>query len=142
MHRALQFPERQGSSDAASYLRRLCLAIARARLERRNIGLVLSECPLRLSSEQCWLLGMIVNELITNAARHAFGERGGEIRVEIIANDGVVECRISDDGSAKTHIRPGRGLSIVGALVAALGGKIAHQFGSQGSSSVLSFPLL
>jgi two-component sensor histidine kinase len=141
VHRALQFPEREGPCDAAACLRRLCRAICRARLERRNVVLVLSECPLQLPSEQCWLLGVIVNELVTNAARHAFNGRDGEIRVELSANDRLAECRVSDNGSAAAAIVPGRGLSIVGALAAALGGTIAHRFGPQGSSSVLSIPL-
>src|ERR1700693_3190667 len=75
--RALRMPEQATSINAASYLRQLCLAISRSKLDFKNIKLVLVERPLVINSERCWRLGMIVSELIANAARHAFPERGG-----------------------------------------------------------------
>jgi two-component sensor histidine kinase len=47
----------------------------------RGIELVLVERPFKMSSERCWRLGLILSELITNSARHAFAESGGMIRV-------------------------------------------------------------
>jgi hypothetical protein len=35
------------------------------KLQSRNIELVLVERPFQISSERCWLMGMIVSELIT-----------------------------------------------------------------------------
>ena len=76
-HRALQMPIQDTLIDASGYLRELCLLISRSKLEPRKIMLVLAAEPLRLDSDRCWRLGMIVPELINNAARHAFarGER-------------------------------------------------------------------
>jgi two-component sensor histidine kinase len=140
VHRALQMPERSGDTDASAYLRRLCLAISQSKLDGRNVKLVLADSPLRLRAEQCWLLGMIVNELITNAVRHAFDEAGGEVRVEVVTSGQMVECRISDNGTAREDMRPGRGLGIVRELSKALAGGIAHRFGRHGSVAVLTFP--
>ena len=72
VHRFLQMPDHDTPVDTAAYLRQLCLAISRSRLDAREISLVLSAQPLRLQAERCWRLGMIVHELISNAARHAF----------------------------------------------------------------------
>lgn len=117
VHRALQMPEQPRETDASAYLRRLCLAISQSKLDGTNVRLVLVDSPLHLRAEQCWLLGMIVNELITNAVRHAFGEAGGELRVEIVASEQMVECRISDNGTARGEIRPGHGLRICAGAV-------------------------
>src|SRR6516225_4654536 len=70
-HHALQIPEHGIRTDAAAYLRKLCLSIRRSKLNHMKIDLVLAACRLWLPSDRCWLLGMIVYELITNAARHA-----------------------------------------------------------------------
>ena len=83
LHRALQMPERDTQIDAAAYLEDLCLSISRSKLDGMKIALVLTASPLWLPSERCWRLGMMVYELVTNAARHAFGNGKGEIRVEL-----------------------------------------------------------
>ena len=66
-----------------------------------------------MPGEQCWRLGMVVSELITNASRHAFGDGGGAIRIELLNHGASVECRVADNGSASTIVRPGRGLKII-----------------------------
>ena len=85
---------------------------------------------------------LIVSELITNAARHAFnGRQGGLIKVELLPSAAFLNCRISDNGSSDAQILPGRGLRIVDGLVKNLGGRIDHRFGSQGAMSVLIIPI-
>jgi two-component sensor histidine kinase len=84
VHHALQMPEHGIRTDVAAYLRKLCLSIRRSKLNQRKIDLVLAARRLWLPSDRCWLLGMIVYELITNAARHAFAGGHGLIRVELL----------------------------------------------------------
>ena len=74
---------------------------------------------------------MILLELITTAERHAFRNAGGctrELR------------RVTDDGTNEGNVCPGRGLTIVEALVRSLGGTLDQHFGPQGATSVLIFP--
>ena len=80
VHHALQMPEDVSCIDAAAYLRQLCWAISRSKLERNGIELRFVERTFRMNSERCWRLGLIVSELITNAERHAFRNGGGSIR--------------------------------------------------------------
>jgi len=94
----------------------------------------------RLQAERCWRLGMIVHELISNAARHAFGNRGGAIRVAVWQDGAFVKCSVQDSGSVTNSIRPGHGLKIVNSLSRALGGRFRQTFGVQGSKSLLVFP--
>jgi two-component sensor histidine kinase len=43
--------------------------------------------------------GLIINELISNALKHAFPEgRKGQIKVELIDNDSNISLVVSDDG--------------------------------------------
>ena len=83
---------------------------------------------------------MIVYELVTNAARHAFGNGNGQVRVELSRAGKLVECRVVDNGSAPTSVRRGRGLKIVDELVKGLDGHLDQWFGQRGSFSTLTFP--
>jgi two-component sensor histidine kinase len=140
LHRALQMPEDDTQIDAASYLENLCLSISRSKLDGLKIDLVLTASPLPLPSEGCWRLGMIVYELVTNAARHAFGNGNGKVRVELSRAAKLVECRVADNGSAPSKVQRGRGLTIVDELVKGLYGRLDQRFGQRGSISILTFP--
>jgi two-component sensor histidine kinase len=140
LHRALQMPENDTHIDAAAYLENLCLSITRSKLDGKKIDLVLTASSLRLPSERCWRLGMIVYELVTNAARHAFGNGKGQIRLELSRAGKLVECRVVDNGSAPKEMLRGRGLKIVDELVKGLDGRLDQRFGQRGSFSTLTFP--
>ena len=128
LHSALQMPERGTHIDAATYLENLCQSISRSKLDDMKIDLVVAASPLQLQSDRCWRLGMIVYELITNAARHAFANGSGQVRVELWRARKFVECRVTDDGSALAYVQRGRGLTIVQELVKGLDGRIYQKF--------------
>ena len=138
---SLQMPDCSTRMDATPNLRQLCQAISQAKLEGRGIELSFVDHPFKMNSERCWLLGMIVAELITNAARHAFGDEPGLINVEIFRSSNSLECRVTDNGSAEAAVRPGQGFEIIQDLIKRLHGMIDQQFGPCGSPSVLVFPL-
>jgi two-component sensor histidine kinase len=140
VHHALQIPELGVQIDAAAYVCELCKAIRKARLNDNGIQLILSERTFKMDSERCWRLGLIVSELVGNAARHAFGRRGGIIRVELVPSTSFVQCRIRDNGKSESTARPGNGLRIVDALAGSLGGRFVQHFGPRGTRSVLTFP--
>lgn len=136
--RAMEAPKTGGLVEARTYLERLCLALSRASLDARKIGLVLSADPIIMEADHCWRLGMIVCELITNSARHAFhGRSEGTITVEVSS---LGKCRVTDDGAALTGVQPGDGLRIVQDLAASLGWDFEQSFGPRGSVSLLHFP--
>ena len=142
VHRALQMPAGNDCIDASTYLRDLCGSISRSKLENKNIELVLMDRPFRMSSERCWLLGMIIAELITNAARHAFDQNGGTVRIECRPSGKFVQCFVSDNGSASTpEVRPGSGLRIIDALAQKLDAEFQFKFGEAGSQAVIIFPI-
>jgi two-component sensor histidine kinase len=141
VHRALKRPERDIVIDARKYLQGLCRLMSRSKLEAAGIRLTLAADPVGLHSERCWQLGMIVYELVTNAARHALFDGGdGEVVVELTRADGFANCRVSDNGSAPKGVRAGRGLKIIRDLARSLGGQLDHSFGVKGALFTLAFP--
>jgi two-component sensor histidine kinase len=140
VHRALQTPLHADLMDASEYMRTLCQSISRSKLDCRGIELIYVESPVTLSSERCSKLGMIISELITNAARHAFGEGGGTIRVELASAGSLIECSVIDNGMGRGQIKPGQGMKIVEALARRLDGEVIQTFGSSGARSLLVFP--
>jgi two-component sensor histidine kinase len=141
VHHALQMPANNETIDASAYLRDLCQSISRSKLESRNIELVLVEDSFQMSAERCWMMGMIVVELITNAVRHAFRQQGGTVRIECLAFGGCIECRVSDDGSAMADIAPGNGLRIIEALAQPLGASLDFRSGEGGTEFILALPI-
>jgi two-component sensor histidine kinase len=142
VHHALQIPASNNPVDAPAYLRSLCDSISRSKLKNRNIELVLLDVQFQMSSERCWMMGMIVAELITNAMRHAFDEHGGTIEVECRPSGAFVSCRVSDNGSASSvEVRRGSGMKIIEALAQELGASFQFSFGEDGSQAVLIIPV-
>jgi two-component sensor histidine kinase len=140
VHRSLEMPRAETQLDGGPYLRSLCQCISRARLCYRNIDLLFIETSVTLSAHQCWLLGMITSELITNAERHAFDDNGGTIRVELATTPDLVKCVVSDDGHSEKPWGRGEGTGIIAALAKALDGELVQTFGDEGSTSILAFP--
>ncbi len=139
VHRALQPPPAGGPVDLSRHLRELCGAMVRASLAERNIHLTLVEEMIEIEAEQSWRVGMIVAELITNAARHGLRRRGGSIIVELSSPDGAVQCQVTDDGRS-LNPKPGRGTRITRALARELGGTLDWHFGTTGTTALLRFP--
>ena len=71
-------------------------------------------------------LGIIVNELITNAVKHAFGPEGGTIEVRTVIEGGILELCVADDGRGMPPAherRSGTGSRLIEAFVRHLGGE-------------------
>jgi two-component sensor histidine kinase len=142
VHRLLKMPGPDTQVDAAEYVRELCTALSRSKLQPMGLGMVLELATITLASERCWRLGLIVYELVSNAARHAFRGRPGAICVSLQCADDLVCCKVSDDGSASGKIGSGQGCQIVSDLARELGGRLQQQFRPNGSTSTLLFPLV
>lgn len=90
--------------------------------------------------------GLILNELMTNALKHAFpAERRGTIRVELARTDQTtVSLAVTDDGVGLRHDedpieRESLGMQIVRTLVGQLDGELRID-GHDGASFRVSFP--
>ena len=145
LHRALAMPEGDVLNDAATYIRRLGCAMRQSFLDRMGIRLALTTESLPLQPERCGRLGLIVHDLIVNAAKHAyFDARSGEIKVKLSRNGSVANCVVLDNGSRPARAlsrASGREFQISNDLARGLGGRIEHGFAAEFTSVVVSFHL-
>jgi two-component sensor histidine kinase len=114
--------------NIASYLSELIRYLRDAFGIRSQIGFELDLAPITLEVSQAVSIGLILNEAITNAIKHAFPERnkGNLISiVMLIGEDDIVDLTISDngvglpDGIAGSH---SLGLKLMKGLTDDLGG--------------------
>ncbi|MDP3853076.1 sensor histidine kinase [Phenylobacterium sp.] len=91
--------ESVGSIDLAAYLRELCESLADSLL---LTGAVRLSCDLEsgaVSRDRAVALGLVVNELVTNAAKYAFpDDRPGAILVALTRIEIGLELTVADDG--------------------------------------------
>ena len=141
-HRSLLPPRTGGVLNLADYLGGICNAYSRATLAQRGVLLHLRFVTVDpiLPPRRCWLIGLVVAELIRNAARHGLRGRGGEIRVHVGREQGVLTCLVSDDGRGSADAKPGRGQGVIRALVAELGGAVEWAFTGQGTTALVQLP--
>lgn len=99
-----------------------------------------------LGERQGFALALAMNELLTNAFRHAFPDgREGRIRIRVDDLGTAVRLEVSDNGvgmppAPETAVL-GSGRSIIDALVHGdLGGHVEYAAGDPGTRVVLSFP--
>ena len=104
--------------------------------------------PLRLSLDQAVPCGLLLNELLTNAFKHAFvddvppellvraSSRHGEVRIEIVDNGVGVPQDLSPDRTQTL------GMRLMLALTEQLDGTLETERLSRGTRSRLAFPLV
>lgn len=137
-HRALQAPIFEGPMDLAEYAGRVCASLAAGPLDGRGVRLSLQTDEIWLSADRCWRVGLILAELIRNAARHGLVGGPGRIWVAIGETAGRICCEVRDDGRGRPGAS-GRGRRLVQALAADLGGSAAWVFTPTGCSARLIF---
>jgi two-component sensor histidine kinase len=140
VHSALRVPECRTSIDGRAYLRQLCESISVSRLKWQGVHLELLEKKLEIDSEQCWRLGMIVAELVTNAARHLFVSVPPRIWVAAARRGALIWCRVEDNGMPSPNESGSRGLRIVGALARELHGELEQHHGRDLCVATVVFP--
>jgi len=94
-------------------------------------ALRLAADPIRLATDRAVSLGVIVNELVSNACKYAYPSgQPGEIRIDL-ARDGERDfiLRVEDDGAGLTSMTPkgtGIGTKLIGAMATSLGSSLIY----------------
>lgn len=133
--------------DFGEYIERLAQLLLGSYRESANIVLrrVMPAAPQFLDFERAIPCGLAVNELVTNAFKHAFPDRrGGEVRIELHAEGGEFELVVADDGVGLpegfdlANVNS-LGLQLVPLFAEQLGGHFTVEHG-QGARFSLRFP--
>jgi two-component sensor histidine kinase len=137
--------EGHAAVEMAAFLEGLVNALCDAQQSDRPIGLRLKAEPMRLPLVVATPLGLITNELVTNAFKYAFpSERPGRIDVELRCTAGGVELTVADDGVGHDPTDPasggGLGRMLVEQLARQLGGSVAVE-GHDSTRVVVRVPI-
>jgi two-component sensor histidine kinase len=141
VHRALRPPANSGPIDLGAYIGRICASLSLARLAERGVSLTMVQQEAMVDADRCWRAGLIVAELVNNAARHGFARGAGTIKVETGGQLGLAACRVSDNGRSKPNPPAGRGCRLAQELAADLDGRIDWSFSPWGCEARLVFPI-
>jgi len=110
----------------------------------RPVALEISADPIRLDPGRAQCVGLIMNELVTNALKYAFpGDRGGRVAVRLSRDGDHAELRVSDNGvglATGGGRARGSGSQIVLALATQLDGTL-EAGANPGASMTVRFPL-
>jgi two-component sensor histidine kinase len=119
-----------GSIDLRGYLDKLAATVFRTYIvgsDRLSLSTELARVSLDV--KRAVPLGLIVNELLTNAVKYAFpGERAGEIRVELLEEDGRITLAIADNG---VGLPPGFDMNAPGSMGLPLVKMLCEQIGGE-----------
>jgi len=131
--------------DAASYLEALCRDLIES-VQKENGTLIALKSDIASESlpvDRAIPLGLIVNELVTNAVKYAFpGEPKGTIAVTLKRFAGELRLTVADDGQGADPQRADSGLGarLVDSFARQLGGQVERVSSSKGTSVCLTLP--
>ncbi|UZK65661.1 sensor histidine kinase [Sphingomonas sp. M1-B02] len=133
-----------GTVDMAAYLHELCTALSEALFLRGAITLECESEPAALPRDRAVSVGLIINELVTNAAKHAFAGRDhGAIHVRLEAHAPGWRLTVRDDGCgtpapAQTKGREGGlGRRLIDGFARQARGKVTTKSGPGGTTVVV-----
>lgn len=139
LHRSLVVGAASDWISVQYYIEHLGKALSEAILKPLGVRCEVIADGGEFQGERCERLGLVIAELVMNAAKHAFHDRdGGFVRVEFINGVGSWVCIVSDNGDGTEMASPGVGSKILKQLVRALGGSLARKSGRDGTSVIVA----
>jgi chemotaxis protein methyltransferase CheR len=131
--------------DAATYLDELCRDLV-ASVDKEGDTSILLKTDIEselLPTDQAVAIGLIVNELVTNAVKYAFpGEAKGAIMVALKRAPGELRVTVADNGQGLDSRRAHSGLGsrLVDGFAQQLGGRVERKSDSRGTVVHLILP--
>ncbi|WP_207486115.1 sensor histidine kinase [Arenibaculum pallidiluteum] len=147
VHDELHKGNRFATVELGSYLGRLCNHLLEAHGSPGRLSVIVEAADIELDASAAVSVGLVVNELVWNACKHAFpGGCRGRIQVTLERDGADLALRIEDDGVGLTvpheNSSEGLGMAIATRIAAQLGGTFsigpAHPFGTL---ACLRFPM-
>jgi two-component sensor histidine kinase len=135
-------PTKVADVDMRGYLNGLCASLADSLLLTGEVRLECDSESAMISRDRAVAVGMVVNELVTNAAKYAFPEgSAGVVKVSFAKAPGGWRLVVSDDGVGMVGVKAGKGLGkrIIEAFAQQAGGAISAGEGP-GTTVILDLP--
>jgi len=145
VHSRLRANDRDVALGSRDFLENLCDELKASLAQGRQILFECEVVDLQLSAHQAISVGLILNELVTNAVKHAFpNERKGCVRVgfEVLKNN-QLQLRVQDDGVGlgdNSQRNGGLGQELVNDLAHELGGHLEVKTSERGTEILVRMP--
>jgi two-component sensor histidine kinase len=140
-HDLLSLSKQIGSVEFAGYLRSLCANIDP---QRPSISIEVDAEPAQIPIDRAVPAGLVVNELVTNSIKYAFGNNPGHIKIKfaLVGNSSEGCVSVEDNGRGMDlPPRKGLGLTLVERFAQQIQGRIDFVQIESGSRTVLCFPV-
>src|SRR6185437_2541212 len=125
--------------EFAQYITNFCLYLSKSYQTNPNIELILKTEPVFLDIKTAIPCALILNELITNAFKHAFkNQSNGKIEIGLKKEGKLVNFYVSDTGLGMDSIQlqsSSMGMSLITSLIDQIDGKLEYK--NQGGSLFL-----
>ncbi len=125
--------------DVCEYLADIC----------KDLGGMVPHCevvchstePIFLSTDRAIPIALLITELVTNAAKHAFPNRNDAlIRIEMANRDGAWLCTVADNGIGATGPLQGTGSRILEGLARSIDARLQGEAGQGGTRVTIVMP--
>jgi len=128
--------------SVGAFFENLCGALSEAVLEPAGIRCEASVENGLLPAWQCHRLALMLTELVTNAAKHAFPHKNGAlIRIEVVNHEGSWLCAVADNGVGATGPLQGAGSRILEGLARSISARMQGEAGQGGTRVTIAMPL-
>jgi two-component sensor histidine kinase len=142
LYQLLSDNDDQSLVSVEAFFENLCGAISEAVLEPAGIRCEAAIESGVLPASQCHRLALMLTELVTNAAKHAFPNKSGAlIRVELTNRDGAWLCTVADNGIGATAPLQGTGSRILEGLARSIHARLHGEAGQGGTRVTIVMPI-
>jgi two-component sensor histidine kinase len=144
LHRCFALGTARGPVAIGEYVKNLSTCLSEAVLEPMGVTCEAVADEGSMPAVQAERLGLVLCELVINAAKHGFpNKRTGIVRIEVARHDHGWCCTVTDSGGEVPDALPASGLGtqILEALVRRLNGRMIVQSTDEGATVTLRFPL-
>ncbi|MBR0974662.1 MULTISPECIES: sensor histidine kinase [Bradyrhizobium] len=134
-----------GYVELADFMTELCKKL-RGNIERHTLHCHAD--PMLLAADHAIPLGLLINELVTNAVKYAYPEGGGDIEVSARDINGYLHVEVSDHGVGLPEAfdidqpRASLGFKVVTGMVKQLQGHLTLSRDRKGTRFLLDLPIL
>lgn len=139
VHRTLDLSGDRVVVDSKAYIDELCEDLRRLHAATRPLHISWRAESHQLALNKAVPLGLVLNEAVTNALKHAFpGDRRGSIEIGFVRANHHYELTVADDGAglpARSR-DTGLGRRLIGLLAAQLGGEASIEPRPEGGTLV------
>ncbi|MDP1729908.1 MAG: sensor histidine kinase [Devosia sp.] len=131
--------------DVRPFILELCEDLRQSLIGERHIALKAESAELQLRSARAVIVGLVMNELVTNAVKYAFPDgRTGTILVQITRRGSACHLVVADDGVGQSQLvgqGSGLGQRLIQSMAQQLAGTFKVEVTDGGRICTMDFPL-